>query len=167
MSEAFRADPADLSDAIAALRTIVIDFARLGPAADNGIGTVHTLANSVYTLVVASAMLIPEALGDANRHARSQIADRFVGAIGVFSALGALTHAIETAGAIRTVRMLETASQLAVRISAGVVDRTLSSLLAVPAALTLDARHSFWAGKVAGFRRFATALDASFVFSAL
>jgi len=134
MKQALRGASADISNAIAAAGTIVIGFAILAFATlALATGTVHTFANPVYTSVVASAMLIAQTLADgANGYARSQVADRFIGAVGIFPALGGLTVAPETGGPLRTVRMLLTGSELAVRISAGVLPRTLSGRLAVP-----------------------------------
>jgi hypothetical protein len=169
MSEAFRAAPADLSDAIAPFGTIVVGFAWLVAPAPATTGSVHILlANSVYTNLL-SAMLVAETLADANCYARPQSADRFVGAIGVLSAVGGLTGASETGGPLRTVRMLTTGSELAVRISAGILLRALSGLCAVPQALALDARHPFRARKVADFRRLylATAVDTQFALGTL
>jgi hypothetical protein len=167
VSEAFRAASTDLSDAEAAARTIVVGLAWLISPAATGTGTVHILTNSVYTKVIASAMLIAETLGYTNRNARAPSADGVSGAIGVLSAFGRLTRAVETAGSLRTVGVLLTGCHQAVRISAGVVDRTLSGLRAVPAALTVEARHPFGARKVADLRPYAMAVDTSFALGTL
>jgi hypothetical protein len=132
MSEAFRADPADLSDAKGSAATIAVDFAGVGSAAATTRRILHIFAKSVYTKVVAPAMLIAETLADADGYTRSQVADRFIRAIGVLSALGDLTRAPQTGGPLRTVSMLVTLNGLAVRLPAGIVDRTVSGLRAVP-----------------------------------
>jgi hypothetical protein len=134
MSEAFGAGPADLGDAIAAGGTIAVDFASPAARGPNLLAGIARLirANSVYTSVVARAMLIAITVADANRFARPLAADRFIDAIGVLSALGGLTVALQASGPLGTIRMLETVSDLAVRISAGILGRTLSALLAVP-----------------------------------
>ena len=168
MNKAFRAGPADFSHAvITGTSTIEVDFACSGSPGGNG--AVPTVANSVYTNTGLAAMLVTETLADTNRYARSQIADRFIGAIGVLSALGGPTVALQTGGPLRTIGMLLAGSELAVRISAGILDRALSRLRAVPSALALDAAHPLRTRKVAGFRHLdlTTALDTSFALGTL
>jgi hypothetical protein len=77
-------------------------------------------------------MLITETLADANHRACSPIADLFLGAIGILSAIGGVTRAIETGGALRTVRMLLAGCELAVRSSTDKGFGTVSGLRAVP-----------------------------------
>jgi hypothetical protein len=168
MSQAFGATPTDPTDAIAAARTIVVGFAWLAFITPGSRRTaLSVLANSVYAQVGASALLIAKTLADANRYARAQVADRILGAVGVLSALGSLTRALQTSGPLRAVRMFLTGSGQAVRISAHIVARTLSGLQAVPEALTIEAGHVFRARKVANFWPFATPIDAGFALGAL
>jgi hypothetical protein len=94
MSEAFRADPADLGDANASAATIFVDFACVGSPTATASRIFHIFAKSVYTKVVAPAMLIAETLTDAHCYARAEIADRFIRAIGVLSALGVLASTL-------------------------------------------------------------------------
>jgi hypothetical protein len=169
MDEAFRAAPADLGDAIVARRTVTVDFAAPtapGPNLNAGI-TRLILANSVYTSVVAWAMLVAETLAGADRFARSQTADGFVAAIGVLPALGGLAVALQTGGSFGTIRMIETGCELAVRISAEILAWTLRALRAVPKTLTVEARRTFRTRKVASFRPLTAAVDTSFALGAL
>lgn len=134
MDEAFRGAPADLGDAIIALRTVTVDFACAAASDFNLNARIARLipANSVYTSVVARAMLIAETLAGAQRFARSQAADGIIAAIGILSALGGLAVALQTGGSFGTIRMRETGGELAVRISAEVLARALGALRAVP-----------------------------------